>query len=187
MRSTASFIAAAALALAGCQSVQHPPLAQVPKVDIARFMGDWYVIASIPTFIEEDAYNAVESYRLASDGTIETTFAFRKGGFDGEPKTYTPRGFVLDRASNAVWGMQFIWPFKADYRIVYLTPDYGQTVIAREKRDYVWIMAREPKIPEADYERIVQFIGKQGYDASQIRKVPQRWESPPGASQASSR
>jgi len=173
--------------LAGCQSVQHPPLAQVPKVDIARFMGDWYVIASIPTFIEKDAYNAVESYRLASDGTIETTFTFREGGFDGEPKTYTPLGFVLDRASNAVWGMQFIWPFKADYRIAYLTPDYSQTVIARQKRDYVWIMAREPEIPESDYERIVQFIARQGYDVSRIRKVPQRWKSPPGASQASSR
>ena len=82
----------AAFLLSGCQSVQHPPLTQVPKVDLPRFMGDWYVIASIPTFIEEDAYNAVESYRLASDGTIETTFTFRDGSFDGEPTTYTPRG-----------------------------------------------------------------------------------------------
>ncbi len=60
-------------------------------------MGDWYVIASIPTFIERGAHNAVESYRLAADGTIETTFTFRAGGFDGEPKRYTPRGFVVDR------------------------------------------------------------------------------------------
>ena len=180
-------ILAVAALLTGCQSVQHPPLAQVAKVDLARFMGDWYVIASIPTFIEEDAYNAVESYRLASDGTIETTFTFREGGFDGELKTYTPRGFVLDRASNAVWGMQFIWPFKADYRIVYLTPDYSQTVIAREKRDYVWIMARTPQIAEADYARIVQFVAAQGYDVARLRKVPQRWKSPPGASRASAR
>lgn len=169
----------AGLLLSGCQSVQHPPLTHVPKVDLARFMGDWFVIASIPTFIEENAYNAVESYRLADDGTIDTTFTFRDGGYDGEVKTYTPRGFVLDRASNAVWGMQFIWPFQADYRIVYLAPDYSQTVIGREKRDYVWIMAREPQIPQADYQRIVQLIGEQGYDISRIRKVPQRWNSVP--------
>lgn len=177
----------AAFLLSGCQSVQHPPLTQVPKVDLPRFMGDWYVIASIPTFIEEDAYNAVESYRLASDGTIETTFTFRDGSFDGEPKTYTPRGFVLDRKSNAVWGMQFIWPFKADFRIVYLTPDYSQTVIARQKRDYVWIMARTPQIPERHYQRIVQFIADEGYDISRIRKVPQRWDSLPGTVQARER
>ena len=174
----------AGLLLSGCQSVQHPPLTHVPKVDLARFMGDWFVIASIPTFIEENAYNAVESYRLADDGTIDTTFTFRDGGYDGEVKTYTPRGFVLDRASNAVWGMQFIWPFQADYRIVYLAPDYSQTVIGREKRDYVWIMAREPQIPEADYQRIVRFIAEQGYDTSRIRKVPHRWESVPATARA---
>ena len=79
---------------AGCQSAPHPPLALAADVDLARFMGDWYVIANIPTFIERGAHNAVESYRLAADGTIETTFTFRDGGFDGEPKRYTPRGFV---------------------------------------------------------------------------------------------
>lgn len=167
----------AALLVSGCQSVRQPPLALAPGVDLARFMGDWYVIANIPTFIEEGAHNAIESYRLAADGTIETTFTFRAGGFDGEPKRYTPRGYVLDRASNAVWGMQFIWPVKADYRIAYLASDYSLTVIGREKRDYVWIMARAPQIADADYQSILQFLAGQGYDVSRIRKVPQRWDT----------
>ena len=157
----------------------HPPLALAPSVDLPRFMGDWYVIASIPTFIEEGAHNAVESYRLADDGTIETTFTFRKDGFDGEQKRYEPRGFVKDGTSNAVWGMQFVWPIKSDYRIVYLTPDYTQTVIGREKRDYVWIMARTPQITQSDYQRILQLLATQGYEVSQIRKVPQRWDEQP--------
>jgi apolipoprotein D and lipocalin family protein len=75
--------------------------------------------------------------------------------------------------------MRFIWPVKADYRIAYLTPEYGQTVIARENRDYVWITARAPQIPDDDYQRMLQFIGAQGYDLSKIRLVPQRWESDP--------
>jgi apolipoprotein D and lipocalin family protein len=58
---------------------------------------------------------------------------------------------------------------------VYLTPDYAQTVIGREARDYVWIMARTPQIPEADYQRIVAFLKEQGYDVGKIQKVPQRW------------
>ena len=62
--------------------------------------------------------------------------------------------------------MQFIWPIKADYRIVYLTRDYSQTVVARAARDYVWIMARTPEIPEADYQRIVEFVTQQGYDVT---------------------
>ena len=68
----------------------------VDEVDLSRFMGDWYVIASIPTFIEKEAYNAVESYRLEEDGTVATTFRFNKGGFDGPEKVYHPRGFIRD-------------------------------------------------------------------------------------------
>ena len=102
----------------GCQTMK--PIHTVDYVDLNRFMGDWYVIANIPTFIEKDAYNAIESYRLENDGTVATTFRFNKGSLDGPLKEYHPRGFIRDKESNAVWGMQFIWPFKAEYRIIFL-------------------------------------------------------------------
>lgn len=162
------------LMIAGCSS--HRPIKTVPYVDIPRFMGDWFVIANIPTFIETDAYNAVESYELEDDGTVATTFTFREGGFDGEKKVYRPTGFVKDGTGGAVWGMQFIWPVKADYRIVYLDDDYTQTVIGRNKRDYVWIMSRAPSLPEEEYQALVAFIAAQGYDVSKIRRVPQQWD-----------
>jgi apolipoprotein D and lipocalin family protein len=138
-------------------------------------MGDWYVIANIPTFIEAGAHNAVESYRLEADGTVATTFSYRADSFEGEPKRYRARGFVQAHASNAVWGMQFVWPFEADYRIAWLAPDYSQAVIGREKRDYVWIMARTPRIADRDYRRILEFLAGQGYDVTRIQRVPQRW------------
>jgi len=163
--------------LAGCAgSSSRAPINTVDYVDLQRFMGDWYVIANIPTFVEKGAHNAVESYRLDDDGSIDTTFTFRADSFDGEQKTYNPRGFVVDTESNAVWGMQFVWPFKGDYRIVYLDDDYTRTAIGREKRDYVWIMARSPSIPDDEYAAIVSYLGDQGYDTSKIQKVPQRWE-----------
>jgi len=154
--------------------MNNVPLKTVEHVDLQRFMGDWYVIANIPTSIEKDAYGAVESYRLNNDGTIDTTFTFRKGSFDGKPKRYNPKGFVVDKNSNAVWGMRFVWPIKADYRIAYVAPDYGQTIIAREKRDYVWIMARTAKISEADYNQLIDRAVAMGYDTASIKKVPQR-------------
>mgnify|MGYP000399795343 CR=1 FL=1 len=61
--------------LGGCAS-KGPEMKTVSYVDLERFMGDWYVIANIPTFIEKNAFNAVESYRLDSDGTVATTFKF---------------------------------------------------------------------------------------------------------------
>ena len=158
--------------VSACSSM--PPIEPVDSVDLDRFMGDWYVVANIPTFLEKGAHNAVESYELNADGTVATTFTFRDGAFDGPVKTYTPRGFVQSD-SNAVWGMQFIWPIKADYRIVYLDEAYSTTVIGRNKRDYVWIMAREPQIPAVRYDQIVAMLDDVGYDVSEIQQVPQRW------------
>ncbi len=161
------------LAFAACSS--PPPIRTATAVDLERFMGDWYVIANIPTFIETNAYNAMESYRLAEDGTVATTFSFREGAVEGARKTYHPTGYVIDTQSNAVWGMQFIWPIKADYRIVFLDESYSQTVIGRTARDYVWLMARTPEIPDSDYQRFLTLIAEEGYDVSKVRKVPQRW------------
>ena len=165
---------AATLLLGACAS-KGPEMETVDHVDLERFMGDWYMIANIPTFLEKGAHNAVETYELDSDGTIATTFVFRDGSFDGEKKEYNPRGFVRDDGSNARWGMRFVWPIKADYRIVYVDDDYSQTVIARQKRDFVWIMARTPEIPEQEYEKLIDFVASIGYDTSKIERVPQRW------------
>jgi apolipoprotein D and lipocalin family protein len=170
------FLVAPALALlAACAGGTKADMKTVEKVDLPRFMGAWYVIANIPTAIEKGAHNAVESYRLDDDGSIDTTFTFRDGAFDGKQKTYNPRGFVVDRNTNALWGMRFIWPIKADYRIVYLNEDYSQTVIGRQKRDYVWIMARTPRISDADYDHLLRFVAELGYDTARVQKVPQRW------------
>jgi apolipoprotein D and lipocalin family protein len=167
-------LASLVLFLAGCQTEPLVPIATASKVDLPRFMGDWYVIANIPTYFEKDAYNPIESYRLASDGTIETTFTFRDGGFDGKEKIYRPRGFVVDRDSNAIWGMQFIWPVKAEYRILHVSDDYRETIIGRTKRDYVWIMARTPQISDNDFQRLMKIIADQGYDIGKVQKAPQQ-------------
>lgn len=160
--------------IGGCKSfARFPPIRTAESVDLKQFAGDWFVIASIPTFIETDAFNAIENYSEPVDGKIATTFTFNKGDFDGELKTYRPTGFIREDTGNAVWGMQFIWPIKAEYRVVYVDPDYAFTIIGRSKRDYVWLMAREPIIAESDYQRLVSIIQEQGYDTDRLRRVPQ--------------
>ena len=145
-----------------CASSGRDPLPTVEALDLDRFMGDWYVIATIPTRLERGAHNAVESYRLEGGDRVETTFTFRQGDFDGPQKRYTPTGFVREGTGNAVWGMQFIWPIKAEYRVMYVDPDYDTTIIGRTKRDYVWIMARTPQIAEADYQKLVDIVESGG-------------------------
>jgi apolipoprotein D and lipocalin family protein len=162
------------LVLTAC-AAKGPEMQTVDYVDIDRFMGSWYVIANIPTFLEKGAHNAVETYTMNDDGTIATKFIYRKDSFDGKLKEYSPTGFILDTESNALWGMRFVWPIKADYRIVYLDDDYTRVVIARQKRDYVWIMARTPTINDIYYDDLVSYVESIGYDTALLQRVPQRW------------
>ena len=166
--------AALALLLSGFAS-RLPPLATVEQLDLNRYMGKWYVIACIPTFIETEAYNAVETYRLEADGSIDTVFTFNQGGFEGPLKRYNPRGFVRDPVNKSTWGMRFVWPFKAEFLVTQIDPAYTRTVVGRNNRDYVWIMARTPEIPAADYDHLVRELAAQGYDTAKLRRVPQRW------------
>ena len=167
-----AWIPLVAAGLAACAT--HPPtIPPVASVDLPRFMGDWYVIAHIPSPPEREAYDAVESYRLDADGRIRTTFRYRKGGFDAPPETMEPVGTVVPGTRNAVWRMQFVWPIKAEYVIVDLAPDYSRTIIGRSKRDYVWLMARTPRLPDAELKSAIARIGALGYDTTKLRMVPQ--------------
>ena len=175
-------LAALAALVAGCKSLtagsgagEREPLRAIDrKVDLERFMGDWYVIAHIPAFIEDEAHNAVESYRLDKDGTIATTYVFNNGSLDGPLKTYRPTGFVHNRETNAEWRMQFLWPFKSAYLIAYLDEDYQTTIIGVPDRDLVWIMARTKTLPEARYQELVKWLADNGHDLTKLRKVPHR-------------
>jgi len=166
-------VALMALLLGACRS--GAPLPTVPQVDLQRYQGDWYVIAAIPSYPEREAYNAVESYSLQPDGRIHTTFRYRKGSFTAPVKTMHPVGTVRPNSGQAVWGMQFIWPIKAEYLICYLDPGYRTVIVGRSKRDYVWIMARTPTLSESEYKNLVERVAALGYDVGKLRKVPQRW------------
>ena len=163
-----------AVLLLGLDAVKLPPVPTVPSVDLPRYMGRWYIIASIPTSFEKGAHNSVESYELNPDGTISTLFTCRKDSFEGEIKTMKPKAVVRD-AANANWGLQFVWPLRVEHLIAYLSPDYSQTIIARTKRDYVWIMARTPAISDGDFETLAAKVAELGYDRSKLQRVPQRW------------
>ncbi|HEL5402040.1 TPA: lipocalin family protein [Stenotrophomonas maltophilia] len=178
MRSLLPLLALSLLG-SGCSSSDTRPLPRPPSVDVPRFMGDWYVIAHIPSWPEREAFDALESYALKPDGRIQTTFTYRKGSFDAPQKSMHPVGRVEKEGNGAIWGMQFIWPIQAEYVIAWLDDDYAQTIVARSKRDYVWYMARTPQVSEADYQQAVQRIAAMGYDTGKLRRVPQSVRATP--------
>jgi apolipoprotein D and lipocalin family protein len=159
--------------LAGCQSTNLPDLPLAQDVDLERFSGDWFVLGGVLTPFEDDAHDAIERYRYVAPDVVETTFEFRRGGPDGELARFTPNARVRPGTGNAVWGMQFVWPLRMDYRIVRVDGDYDLTIVGRRTRDFVWVMARSPVIEAAAWTEIVDFLVAIGYEREDIRRVPQ--------------
>ncbi len=177
-------IAILSLVLSACSTSGLPPLRGIAEpVDLERFMGPWYVIASVPIdipllpmFSEKGAHNGVETYALAPDGTIATTYTFRRDSFDGPERVFTPRARVANPPVNSEWKMKFGWYVpEADYLILHLDPDYQRTVIGVPDRKYVWIMSRTPTMPELEYSQLLAALRNSGHDTDRIERVPQRW------------
>lgn len=156
----------------------NPPLPTPEHVDLEKFMGSWFVHGYTPILVDKEAHNAVEHYYLNDDKHVETTYQFRKGGFAGDLKSYTPKGFpVQDDASQARWKMQFIWPFKSDYVIIDVTDDYQSTIIGHPSRKYTWIMSRSNEIDDKTYAAQLEKLDEAGYETSIVQRLPQDWSN----------
>jgi len=144
----------------------------VDYVDLDRFMGDWFVIANIPTSFEKGAVNAIENYTWNPEKEIvEVSFDYRDGSPEGKPKHMTQKGFIHNKETNAEWRVQPVWPLKLGYLIIDLADDYSYTVIGVPSRKYLWIMARDSSLPYDIYQSILTKVKKQGYDLDKIQMI----------------
>ena len=163
-----------ALVLSACRSSgAQPPIPPVHSVDLSRYMGRWYVIASVPTMFDRHADAQIENYRLGADGKIHTTFTFRRGSLEGPPGALHSTATVVPGTRNAEWTVKFFWLLHEQYIVAWLAPDYSEVIVARDARDYVWLMARTPQISAADYRQMLARVKAMGYDLGKLRKIPQ--------------
>ena len=143
-----------------------------PNVDLSRYMGPWFIVGAIGLGLEKGAHNAVETYTLNPDGTIATVFQYRKDAFDGALETKVTQAWVTEGTDNAEWKVRTFWPLRQQYLISHLEPDYSSAIVAREKRDYVWILSRDPMMSEKRYAGYLEKIAAMGYDMTQFERYP---------------
>ena len=150
------------------------PLKKVKKVSIPKYMGQWYVIAHIPTFLEEGAHNAIENYTWNEEKKhIDVSFTYNKGNFDGNLVEIKQVATIFDEKSKAEWRTQLYHTMKFPYVIMELAHDYSYAVVGMPNREYVWILARKPVLEDETYETLKGRIAEQGFDTSLLEKVPQ--------------
>jgi apolipoprotein D and lipocalin family protein len=151
-----------------------PPLRTVSRVDLPRYMGDWYVIANIPYFAEAGCVASVETYALRPDGRIDNWFTYRKGSFIAPVKQMRALAWVHNPQTQAEWRVRFFGFIKASYLVLELDSGYRWAVVGHPSRRYGWVLARSKTLPERQYRQILRRLSDQGYDPARFVKVPQQ-------------
>lgn len=167
-------VSAAAVVLGACSVMPPTDFPRAERVDLDRFAGTWYVIAHIPPGATAEAYNGVERYERIAPDRVAIDYTYRDGGFDGEPERIRMKGRVLAGTGNAVWAVSPLWPLRFENTVSYVASDYRTTIVARSRRDYVWIMARTPSIDDDVYAELVERVQGLGYDTGALRRMPQQ-------------
>jgi apolipoprotein D and lipocalin family protein len=169
--SLAGTLAAFGAACAG--SGKKEALRPVERVDLARYMGAWRILACMDNAAERNFVDAVETYHLREDGSIAVNFRWRHQQFIAPEKQRDFTGHVSDPISNACWKIRLFPFFNVSYVIIALHPEYRWAAVAHPSRKFGWVLARERSLPQGEYEEILRAFAEQGYDTSQFIKVPQ--------------
>lgn len=158
--------------LCACASAGPAPAALevVPRVDLGRYAGRWYEIASFPQRFQRGCTASRADYRLRDDGTVEVLNSCLR---DGRVDTATGKAWVVDAATGAKLKVSFFWPFRGDYWIIELGEDYEYAVVSAPSMKYLWILSRTPQMDERRYQAIVGRLKDRGFDIARLSRTPQ--------------
>lgn len=159
------------LAVSPHLALADTPVVSVSSVDIAKYSGKWFEIASFPMFFQRNCIaDTTAEYSAAPDGNIRVHNRCRTtSGFD-EAKG---EASVVDGSGNSRLKVWFFWPFKADYWIIGLDPDYRWAVVGNPNRKYLWLLSRTPQIPADQLKAALSSASAQGYDISKLHYTRQ--------------
>jgi len=169
-----------ALALSACANAPPPP-AVARNVDLERYLGTWYEIASYPTWFQRGCVATTADYARVPDepGVLRVENRCRKERVDGELESIEGRARVVDRTDPAKLEVQFFWPFWGDYWILAVDPGYRWALVGHPSRDYLWILSRTPSLDETIYQAIVARAAAEGFDPARLVRTLQPAAAPP--------
>lgn len=169
----ASSLLGSACATTSTERLRLPPLQTVAQVDLNRYLGTWYDIASFPQRFQAGCTATTASYSLRPDGEIDVVNRCHKDRLDGPLKESEGRARVVDPASNAKLEVSFFRPFWGDYWIIDLADDYSYAVVGHPGRDYLWILSRTPQMDEQTYQQILKRLMAMDYETSRLERTLQ--------------
>jgi apolipoprotein D and lipocalin family protein len=148
-------------------------LQTVPFVDLKKYSGKWYEIASYPQRFQKGCHCTTAEYTATDKDYVIVENRCNKDSVTGKQSYIKGKAFIEKNSGNAKLKVQFFWPFTGKYWIIDLADDYSYAVVGHPNRNYLWILSREPKMKEEIYLQILSRIKDKGFDLSKIQKTVQ--------------
>ncbi len=162
---------------AQAQTATPAPLATVASVDLDRYMGRWYEIARFPNRFQKDCNGpATADYALQPGGRVQVTnrCPLADGKIDeaiGEARRIggpgSPKLEVRFAPAWLSW-LPLVW---GNYWVIDLDPAYTLAVVSEPKREYLWVLARQPQVDAATWDTLMARLRTQGFDLSKLQKA----------------
>ncbi len=163
--------------LQGLSAQQLQDVRVVPDLDVERYMGMWYAVASIPTSFERQCVQGTTAeYALLENGRIQVTNTCYND--DGEVDIARGNAWLPDAAEPSKLKVSFVrflgfWWFGAPYWVIDLADDYSYAVVGHPTRKFGWILSRTPTVSSDTLEGIFSRLEQQGYERGQFRTIDQ--------------
>ena len=153
-----------------CTMSQNPPTV-TDSIDLQKYAGKWYEIASYPMSFQKDCFCVTADYTLTDKGYVTVFNSCRKGSVNGKVKSITGKAFPVKGTQNVKLKVQFFWPFRADYWVLDKAEDYSWAVVSGPSRKYLWILSRTPEMPKETWDYITGRLLKNGFDLTKLKMM----------------
>lgn len=167
-------LVAASLLLAQGQVQADTEPSAVDQLDLARYAGTWYEIATIPSFFQKSCVATEIRYTLKKPGELAVENRCRKNTFDGDWTGIDGKAWqAKNAAAEGQLKLQFVWPFSSDFWVLWLDDSYQFTVAGTPDRQSIWILSRQRQMDAGQYQRLLDYAAELGFDTSRIRQTRQ--------------
>jgi apolipoprotein D and lipocalin family protein len=165
------FVTLAGLFLGSCRATIDVPT-QAGSVDLQKYAGLWYEIASFPASFQKGCHCTTAEYHLTEKTWVRVINRCRRNSVDGKESGIKGRAYPVDGSNNTKLKVQFFWPFRGDYHIIMLAEDYSWAVVTSGSK-YLWILSRTPEMDEQLFEELTIKLIAEGYDMSRLQRTVQ--------------
>jgi len=148
-------------------------LQTVASVDLNRYAGRWYEIASFPQYFQKGCTCTTAEYTATDKGYIVVENRCKKDSINGKQSYIKGKAFVKKNSGNAKLKVQFFWPLKGKYWIIDLADDYSYAVVSHPNKKYLWILSRTSQMNEIIYQKITKRLLEKGFDLTKLQTTKQ--------------